>query len=35
MNYKTLDIFDSEAFEGKRCVFLFSPEAHLIELIEE
>jgi len=35
MNYKTLDVFDSEAFEGKRCVFLFSPEAHLIELIEE
>ena len=35
MNYKTMEIFDSEAFDGKRCVFLFSPEAHLIELIEK
>lgn len=34
MDYKTLEMFNSEAFEGKRCVFLFSPEAHLIELIE-
>ena len=35
MNYKTMEIFYSEAFNGKRCVFLFTPEAHLIELIEE
>lgn len=35
LNYKPLDFFNSEAFEGKRCVFLFSPEAHLIELIEQ
>ncbi len=34
MNYKPMDYFNSEAFEGKRCIFLFSPEAHLIELIE-
>lgn len=34
MNYKTLEVFDSEAFDGKKCVFLFTPEAHLIELIE-
>lgn len=34
MNYKKMDFFNSEAFLGKRCIFLFSPEAHLIELIE-
>lgn len=26
--------FVSEAFEGRRCVFLFTPQRHLIELIE-
>jgi methylmalonyl-CoA/ethylmalonyl-CoA epimerase len=35
LNYKAMDFFNSEAFDGKRCVFLFSPEAHLIELIEK
>jgi methylmalonyl-CoA epimerase len=35
LNYKPMDFFVSEAFGGKRCVFLFSPEAHLIELIEK
>lgn len=35
LNYKILNFFNSEAFNGKKCVFLFSPEAHLIELIEE
>ncbi len=35
LNYKTMEVFNSEAFNGKRCVFLFTPEAHLIELIEE
>jgi methylmalonyl-CoA/ethylmalonyl-CoA epimerase len=35
MNYKSMDYFHSEAFNGKRCIFLFSPEAHLIELIEK
>lgn len=35
LNYKPLEYFRSEAFSGKRCIFLFSPEAHLIELIEE
>ena len=35
MNYKAMEYFNSEAFEGKRCIFLFSPEAHLIELIEK
>lgn len=34
MDYKAMDFFNSEAFEGKRCIFLFTPEAHLIELIE-
>jgi methylmalonyl-CoA/ethylmalonyl-CoA epimerase len=34
LNYKPLECFYSEAFQGKKCVFLFSPEAHLMELIE-
>lgn len=34
LNYKTMPNFKSEAFHGKRCVFLYSPDAHLIELIE-
>lgn len=33
-NYKAMSFFISEAFENKRCIFLFSPEGHLIELIE-
>lgn len=35
MDYKAMDFFNSEAFDGKRCIFLFTPEAHLIELIEK
>jgi methylmalonyl-CoA/ethylmalonyl-CoA epimerase len=35
LNYKTLEFFNSEACNGKPCVFLYTPEAHLIELIEE
>lgn len=35
LNYKAMHSFNSEAFEGRSCVFLFTPEAHLIELIEE
>ena len=35
LNYKPFDYFSSEAFNGKRCIFLFSPDAHLIELIEK
>ena len=34
MEYRPMEYFYSEAFEGKRCIFLFSPDAHLIELIE-
>lgn len=34
LDYKAMSYFNSEAFDGKRCIFLFSPEAHLIELIE-
>ena len=34
LNYKSLGCFKSEAFGGKTCVFLYTPEAHLIELIE-
>ncbi|MBD0780017.1 VOC family protein [Maribacter sp. ANRC-HE7] len=35
LNYKSLDVFNSEAFEGKLCAFLFTPDGHLIELIEK
>lgn len=35
LNYKSLYFFNSEAFGGKKCIFLISPEAHLIELIEK
>lgn len=34
LDYKALEPFQSEAFGGRTCVFLFSPEAHLVELIE-
>lgn len=34
LNYKAMDFFNSEAFGNKPCVFLFSPEGHLTELIE-
>jgi catechol 2,3-dioxygenase-like lactoylglutathione lyase family enzyme len=33
--FKPMEYFRSEAFENRRCIFLFSPDAHLIELIEE
>ena len=33
-DFKVMEYFSSEAFEGKRCIFLFSPDAHLFELIE-
>ncbi|MCX6198749.1 MAG: VOC family protein [Bacteroidetes bacterium] len=33
--YHIVSQFDSEAFDGKRCAFMYSPEMHLIELIEE
>jgi len=35
LNYKTLSKFSSEAFDGNLCVFLYTPDGHLIELIEE
>lgn len=34
-HYKSLGYFHSEAFNGKRCIFLITPEGHLIELIEQ
>jgi len=34
LDYRAMETFASEAFGGRLCVFLFSPEAHLIELIE-
>ncbi|MDY0101605.1 MAG: VOC family protein [Lentimicrobium sp.] len=33
-DFKAMEFFSSEAFDGKRCIFLFSPDAHLFELIE-
>ena len=35
LNYKPLEYFKSEAFNNRRCIFLFSPDTSLIELIEE
>ncbi|MEI6124443.1 MAG: VOC family protein [Bacteroidota bacterium] len=35
LNYKVLDYFNSEAFASKPCMFVFTPDAHLIELIEQ
>ena len=34
-NFKLIDIFNSEAFDDKRCAFMYTPEMHLIELIEK
>ena len=34
LNYKVLEAYKSEAFNGNTCVFLFTPQGHLIELIE-
>jgi hypothetical protein len=33
-DYRLINRFNSEAFGGKQCAFLYSPEMHLIELIE-
>ncbi|MCB9425707.1 MAG: VOC family protein [Flavobacteriales bacterium] len=35
LNYKSMPIFESEAFEGRKCGFLFTPEGHLVEVIEK
>ncbi|MBK8674039.1 MAG: VOC family protein [Bacteroidetes bacterium] len=32
--YRKLNEFNSEAFDGKRCAFIYNNEMHLIELIE-
>ncbi|MRX63748.1 VOC family protein [Maribacter luteus] len=34
INYKSLGLFNSEAFKGNLCAFMYSPDGHLIELIE-
>ena len=34
-DYKHVSTFSSEAFAGRKCAFLFSPEMHLIELVEK
>ena len=33
--YIALPEFKSEAFEMRRCVFLMSPDSHMIEIIEQ
>ncbi len=33
--YKAVNLFQSPAFEGRYCAFLYNNEMHLIELIEE
>ncbi len=33
-SYKALKYFSSEAFNGSTCIFLFTPEGYLVELIE-
>lgn len=32
--YRLVTRFQSEAFEGRQCCFVYTPELHLIELIE-
>ena len=34
LNSLLVNTFRSEAFEGRECAFLYTPEMHLIELIE-
>ena len=34
-NYFHINTFCSEAFKNNKCAFLYSPERHLIELVEE
>lgn len=34
LNFKAMDYFHSEAFDNLRCIFLYTPDAQLIELIE-
>jgi len=33
-DFRLISQFNSEAFNGKFCAFLYSPEMHLVELIE-
>jgi hypothetical protein len=35
LDFKFINIFQSEAFGGRTCAFLYSPEMHLIEIMEE
>ncbi|MCC7050398.1 MAG: VOC family protein [Bacteroidia bacterium] len=35
LDYKPFEYFCSEAFANKRCIFLYTPNGHLIELIEK
>lgn len=35
MGYRKINEFHSEAFQGKRCSFLYNNELHLVELIEK
>ncbi|KHJ37501.1 methylmalonyl-CoA epimerase [Pedobacter glucosidilyticus] len=33
-NFRLISVFNSEAFENRRCAFLYSPEMQLLEIIE-
>lgn len=33
-NYRLISIFNSEAFDGNKCAFFYTPDMQLIELIE-
>ena len=35
LNYKALNNFRSEAFNNSRCIFMYTRDGHLIELIEK
>jgi len=35
LDYKLINTFNSEAFEGRRCAFMLTPDLRLIELIEK
>jgi catechol 2,3-dioxygenase-like lactoylglutathione lyase family enzyme len=34
-DFKLVNTFHSEAFQNRKCAFLYSPDMHLIELIQE
>ena len=35
LNFKQINLYNSERFDNKRCSFFMSPEMHLIEIMEK